>query len=302
MAPAKENAVHLVTKILIVFGSLLAILLSALAIPFGSNADALRRSIDVERAAASAANAALSDERTKWQTELSAAQQRTSASSSELQQLKSEIATLQNGRAKLTADLNEALLRAERESASSRGKDQIVQTNNALLEALNKEVTEFRKNQLDLVKRETELLERLSELESTNTVLEQNVRALQEQLAEAKLSVERATASAASGSGSTTLAARPATTMGGLESQGPLVTARVRRTVRAESGEDLAFISSGSGAGLRVGQRLHIVRDGKFVASLVLTAVDVNEAAGRVDKLGRTIDVMSDDIVLSRVN
>jgi archaellum component FlaC len=287
--------VHVVTKILIVFGALLSILLSALAMAFASNANTIRGDVGSEISARQAAIAALDLERTKTSSELARIKAEMEAVAGNIGKFKQENETLSAERNRLMAEASQAKLEAERSRNLAAAKDGILQTNTKLVEALSTEANTLRTRGLDSAKREAELTERLSELESQNQVLTQNVRALQEQLAEA-----RSAGSATASSGAT--AAVAAAPSGGVESFGPLVTGRVRKVVRAENGEDLAFITVGGSSGVKVGQRMHIVREGNFVASLIITVVDSGEAAGRIDRLGRSVDVLADDKVLSRVN
>ena len=131
---------------------------------------------------------------------------------------------------------------------------------------------------------------RLADLESQNQVATQNLRALQEQMADMVAAANKT-------------ANTPSTARSGVEiTTGALITARVSKTAKAPSGDDLAFISAGSAAGLKPGQRLNIVRGGKYIAALVIITADVNEAVGRIDTLGTANSVMAEDTVLSRVN
>lgn len=288
---------HVVTKILIVFGALLSILLAALAMAFASNANTIRGDVGAEISNRNAAITALDLERTKTSSELARLKAEMEAVAGNISKFKQENETLSAERNKLMTEASQAKLEAERSRNLAAAKDGILQTNTKLVEALSTEANTLRTRGLDAAKREAELTERLSELESQNQVLTQNVRALQEQLAEARTASNRGTATAATGATSSVAASSS-----GSESFGPLVSGRVRKVTRAENGEDLAFITIGSSSGVKTGQRLHIVRDGKFIASIVITVVDAGESAGRIDRLGRTVDVLADDVVISRVN
>jgi hypothetical protein len=76
----------------------------------------------------------------------------------------------------------------------------------------------------------------------------------------------------------------------------------VSKTAKAPSGDDWAYISAGSAAGLKPGQSLNIVRGNKFIGKLIIITADVNQAVGRIDTLGAANTVMADDTVLSRIN
>lgn len=291
---------HVVTKILIVFGALLAILLAALSMAFAANAGTIRDSVAGEAAGRIAAMAALDLERTKVATEISRIKSEKEVADGQVKTLTDQIKTLQEERNRLLAESSQAKLDAERARNLAAAKDGVLQTNTKLIETLSNEANSLRTRGLDSAKREAELTERLSELESQNQVLTQNIRAIQEQLAEAKSSMKAAPTASSASAGVAALPASVANS--GVESFGPLVSARVRKVTRAENGEDLAFITVGSSSGIKAGQRLHIVRDGRFVASLVITVVDAGEAAGRIDYLGRSVSVAENDMVLTRVN
>jgi chromosome segregation ATPase len=252
--------------------------------------------------------AAMSDlnlERTKNSSALAASTSAKEAADATVARLTNELATYINERSKLQDEARQAKLDAERFRNQAAGKDQVVQTSTKLAEGLSSEVQTLRDRTLAAARREAELQERLAELEAQNQVLSQNVRSLQEQLSETRSAAAPASASTTSAgatdANNVTAALAAANARAGVESAGPLVSGRVRKLTRAENGEDLAFITLGSSSGLKVGQRLHIVRDGRFVASLVITVVDAAEAAGRIDRLGRSVDVLENDMVLSRV-
>ncbi|GEM_PF-1356041 len=292
---------NLLTKILVVLGALLAVVLAALSMAFAANAATIRASVDAERSMRMASQSELDLERTKNQGEISTRKAAQDAAQSEATRLATEINSLQAERKTLLAEVRDARLNAERFRNQAAGKDQVVQTSTKLVDTLTGEVTTLRDKTISTAKREAEMTERLSELEAQNQVLTQNVRALQEQLAETRTAMERS-AGQTLASGTSAASGAAAAVASGFEAAGPLVTGRVRTITRAENGEDLAFITVGGSSGLKVGQRLSIVRDGKFVASLVLTVVDASESAGRIDRLGRSVDVLANDLVLSRVN
>lgn len=285
---------HVVTKILIVAGAVLSILLAALTIAYASNADTIRESVGAEQSLRRAMAADLATERSSRSASEATERAKVEAAESARAALASEIANLQNERATLKAAVTAAerqadALRSQAESATRAGE-----TNTKLIEALTTEVRELRRLVADGAKRESDLVGRLNDLESQRQVLDQSVRALQEQLNEAKMAVELARSGGAPGD--STAGAR-----GGTVSFGPLVQARIRSITPGPSGDMIVEISEGSSAGLKTNQRLSIIRDGKFVANLILTAVEARGSAGRVDKLGRDVEVRVGDIVLSRL-
>lgn len=281
---------HIVTKILIVFGAILSILLSALVIAFSFNADAIRDSVKSERDARIAAQNELSAERSRTGTDAAAAQSQIQAKEQELQTMKASADAL---RSQLAQEIETRRAATTQVDTLRNQFNELVVTNQTqatVLKSLKDELDASRKQQLDTSRQMAEVMEKLNESERLRQVLDQTARALREQLEEAKIAMEQAK------SGSTATAAAKS-----FESAGPRVTARVTRVFKSASGDDMAAINLGSQAGLKANMKMNIVRDG-FVASLVLVEVDMNEAVGKIEKLGRDVSVQAEDLVLSRLD
>jgi multidrug efflux pump subunit AcrA (membrane-fusion protein) len=286
----KESPVHLVTKILIVFAALFAVLLAALAMAFSYNAQSLRDNIDNERAAKMAAYAQLNESQTAAQKEVANAKQAAEQATTRANAIQTDYANAKNERDKLMADLNAAQLDAAKARAESSGKDARLQTLTQLVASVNEENGKLRTEYVRLSKEGTEKDVRLADLESQIQVAVQNLRATQEQMADMVAAANKATAGTADNRRGTEFLA------------GPLVTGKVSAVTKAPSGDELATISVGSTAGVKVGQRMNIVRGGKFVGGLVIMTVDTTSAIGRIDLLGSSNKVMAEDTVLSRLN
>lgn len=281
---------HVVTKILIVFGAILSILVSALTISFASNAENIRQSVADETARRVAAEGDLNLARTDNQTKLAEQTRAAQMALDQVARLSSELTSVQNERNALAAREQQAVLRADKAANDAVELRALARTQTDLVKSLTDEITGLRRSSVDAARRETELVDRLNDLESQLQVSRQAQRSLEEQLAEARLAVEAAR-------NPTTTAASAL----GTESLGPVVRARVVNVFKNQAGEDMAEINVGSAQGIRVGQRMNIVRDG-FIAALVVTTVDLQRSAGRIDRLGREVEVRSDDQVLSRLN
>lgn len=281
---------HLVTKILIVFAALFAVLLAALAMAFSYNAQVIRDSVAAERTEKMAAVVSLNESQTSMQKEVANAKQTSEQAVAALNAMRNDYATAMNERSKLQADLKTAQLDAARFMNESSGKDARLQTLTQLVASLNDENGKLRSEYVRLSKEQTETQVRLADLESQIQVATQNLRATQEQMADMVAAANKA--------GNTASTARTGTEI----VTGPIITAKVSKTAKAPSGDDLAFISAGSAAGVKAGQRLNIIRGGKYIGALIILTADVNEAVGRIDTLGTSNTVMADDTVLSRVN
>lgn len=284
---------HVVTKILIVFGAILSILLAALTIAFASNADAIRDSVASEQSARLALAADLALQRTRSETGIAELRTRVETAENDKARIAGELASLQNERAQLKAAVKEAELAAETLRNQMAAGQATAATNAKLIEALSSEVRDLRKSQADSAKRESDLVNRLNDLESQRQVLEQSTRALQEQLTEARLALENARSGSDRAAASGTMP---------VESIGPLVQSRIRNVVTDAAGRRMVEIADGSSAGLKVNQKLNVVRDGKFIGYIVLTLVDAKGSVGRFESLGRDAVPQAGDVILSRIN
>lgn len=281
---------HIVTKILAVFGAILSVLLAALTISFAASADAIRSQYQNEQLARIAAMESSSAQNTIWNREKAMLQEAAKVAETEKAAIEAQKKTLESELANKNSDLQKARLDDQSVKNTVDNLTATAKANAALIEALTKEISELRAERLASTRRETELVDRLNDLESQRQVLEQNTRALQEQLAEAKLTMERMKSGVASS------ADQPYTY------SGPVIQARVVNVSTSPAGGEMAEISEGSAVGIKPNMKFSIVRDGKFVANLIMTSVDVARGLGRIDKLGRGVDIRSGDIVLSRLD
>ncbi|MBL8764285.1 MAG: hypothetical protein JNM07_08450 [Phycisphaerae bacterium] len=283
---------HIVTKILVVFGAILAVLVAALTVAYSSNADAVRTGYKDIEAKVKAAESSLAAERASRSGEVGELQKDKDRLSTAVRDAESLVANLQNDKGRLEARVKQA----EAEAQAISGKiDQLGATANtqaALLKVLSEEVTALRTLQLESNKREIQLVDRINDLDSQREVQEQNLRALQEQLAEARLALE----TAKQGGDTKTPGAVIA-----FEDSGPPIQARVQKTFTTPAGKEMAVISAGSARGIKKNMKMVISRNGQFVANLVVDTVDNQMSTATIDKLGRTVDVREDDMVLSRI-
>ncbi len=282
---------HAVTKILVVFCAILSLVLAALTMAYAANAGAIKSSLMSERAAKIAAESAAKNEVAQFAQERVSAEERFRSLQSELAARAKEVSDLQSQRTTLIADLE----RATAEVASIRNQiaqlGATTQTQAAVITNYHQEVTALRNEMLASSKREIDLVDRINDLESAREVLEQNSRALKEQLEEAKLAVQNA---GRGGTGS--VADEPR------ELAGPLIRARVLEVMKSPSGDDLVVISEGANRGLKPNALLHIIRGGDvFVGSVVITAVEPGQAVGKLNLYGKPMSVQSGDTVLSRL-
>lgn len=286
---------HIVTKILIVFGAILCILLSALTVSLAGNTEAVRGAYAAERDAKLAAQGELAVERSESAKLTASAAVEKEPLVRIAQESEAKLRALETERNTLKAEKSEAQGQVDTLRNQFNELTVATQTQASLIKSLKDELDASRKASLDTAKQLAEVIERLNESERLRGVLDQTARSLREQLEETKLAT--AASGAAGGAGAGALGAQGRS----VELAGPRVSGRIVRTFKSPSGEDMAAVNIGSGAGLKVNTKLNIVRDG-FVASLVITAVDVSESIGRVEKLGRDVEARADDLVLSRLD
>lgn len=287
---------HIVTKFLIVFVAIMGLIVSALTMAFAANANAIRSSFNEERARRTQAEANLAAQ-VQQQGQLQATnEERNKALEAALNESRSAMASLQSER----TSLNARLVSAEADAASVR--NQISQlgattdTQAALIKAYRDEAGSLREELFASRKKEVELLDRINDLESAREVLEQNARALKEQLEETRAQLQTAQASGGVGATATTASSGIAR-----ELPGPIVRARVTESFKSPAGDTMVVIDQGANRGLKPDVQMSIARGETFVANIVLVTVEPNRAVGRVTLSKDGGSVNSGDTVLSRL-
>ncbi len=282
---------HPLTKVLVVLAALLSIALSALTIAFTANADRVRREFEGERQLRIAAQDSVDRERNAHQTEKARLETELTSLQGTNTGLVGTVADLQRDNARILADLKSL----EATGLSTQAKiDQLTamnQTLTSLIAKYREEVTTLRENELRFARREIELGDRLADVTGQLEVAVENNRALQEQLVELRDQLATARTGGAGSSGGETVV--KATTP---------VRARITGVRKDSSGDVLVQIDAGSNSQLRANMELSIVRGEKFLAKVVVQAVDFAEAVGRVDFLGRQgLEIRPGDTVISLV-
>ena len=287
---------HIVTKILIVFCAVLSLLLAALTMAYAANANILKASIRTEQTLKQAAMADASQQVSQAGL-LNADQGKTIVSLNDMIASKEkDIANLTGERTQLRTEVQRSQADADRATSQIQQLNATGQTQAALIKSYRDEVTALREGGLATERRSIELQDKINDLSSQREVLEQNARALKEQLEELKLANSTLAQNAASG-GVTNMASKSGSTP--RELPGPIVRARVSEIFRSPAGDDMVVISEGSNRGLKENIQMNISRGDAFIASIVLTRVDPTKAVGRVTFKPGSISV--DDTVLSRL-
>lgn len=285
---------HILTKVLVFVAAILAVFLSALTISYASNAHKITDSLANAQLEVLAARASLAEWGTRearWNSDKEEAVSRFAKAAADLQvelsQLRSENANLKAGKAQAEA---------ARESIAGKIAElsELAKSQQTLLATFSGQLSAARKSELDLRSQALGLESKLSDIQSQNEVLDSTVRALREQLAEAKRIQD---------SGG---AARTASATGSTEPfvyTGELIQGRVEQvTADPATGKTLAKINVGTNSNIRENMKLFVIRDGSFVANLIVEKTDLQWAIGRIDTLGRPVTVGQGDLVWSRTN
>lgn len=284
---------HILTKVLVFVAAILAVFLSALTISYASNAHKITQSLSDAQLEVLAARASLAEWGTRearWNSEKEEAVSRFARAAADLQvelsQLRSENANLKAGKAQAEA---------ARESIAGKIAElsELAKSQQTLLSTFSGQLASARKSELDLRSQALGLESKLSDIQSQNEVLDSTVRALREQLAEAKRIQDSGGAATASTGG----AAEP------FVYTGELIQGRVEQiTADPSTGKTLAKINVGTNSNIRENMKLFVIRDGSFVANLIIEKTDLQWAIGRIDTLGRQVTVGQGDLVWSRTN
>lgn len=276
---------HYLTKVLIVLAAMLSVLLSALVMAFTANADALTRGYRSEQARRLRAEADLSAQATRWGNERTSLLSQVDKLENELAARDVQIRQLQAEAAALRTDKRAAELAAESIKNQIGGLAQTAQMQAALISSYRDEITGLRAAELRFRRREIDLLDRINDLESQNEVQAQTVRALEEQLAEMRLAMERGPA------GAEFAATRP------------FIRGRVVETLQDQAtGKTLVRIDVGTNDQVHEDMRLHVLRGNSWLADLRVVDADLNWAIAEVEfKREESVRLQSDDLVLSRL-
>jgi outer membrane murein-binding lipoprotein Lpp len=286
--------VHFVTKVLVVFATILSVFLSALVISYAVNSDRVASdytNLQAQLASFQGGQQALALEQA---TQLSAAKQ-------EAQRAKSDADKAANSMRELeTRVLQMLATQRTLQDASDKAQalaTQLATTNGtqtALIEGLRKDADDSRTKQVEIAKRNAELEKAIADLRRSYDAAENEKKLVREQLAEAKSQLDALRAGGA--------------TLGAAKSNepfvytGPTISGKVEEVTKDDAtGELLAKISVGANDNIRENMKLAIRRDNEFVGNLVVLKTDLKYAIGKIDLLGRSVTVQVGDVVQSNL-
>ncbi len=282
---------HFLTKVFVVLAALLSIVLSAMVIAYAVNTDRILANYTSLQALSQSQDAKIAE----LQSKISAGQIGDRAMiqqlNSDLANREQQISDLQRAKAQLETDKNRA--ESARQSLESKIAElgETAKTQAALIASYTEEIRTLRSSEFTSRRAALDMEDRMSDLESQKEVLEQNYRALQEEIAELRRSSELA----ASGGGSSGGASSP------FVYSGSVIFGSVDEvTEDISTGSTLVKINIGTNDRVAKNMRFGVVRDGAFVGNLVVISTDSKFSIAKFDALNTGKKVAAGDKVQSR--
>ena len=288
-AEARSYDVHILTKVFVLIASILSVVMAALAVSYGANANAIKSAHANAVSAKIAAESSfqmLNDTNARKEGQYRQNEDRLNLEKAELQKTITENEAQINA---LTIDLRQA--KAARDSIEGKIAQLGVttQTQVELISEYKDEVSRLRDGELTWRNEKLDLEASLSDAQSKLGVYEQVKRSLEEQI----IAMQRAM-------DGESVAEGPAVAT---EISGPQIRGTVQE-VRPEpaTGETIIRISLGSNDRVRNNSKLFLVRDGStFLGNVVIFETDLNTAFGRVTGMQPGMQVRVDDQVWSKL-
>jgi hypothetical protein len=280
--------VHVLTKVLVVFAAILSVALSALVIAYAVNTDRIAADYGNMQRTKLAVETTHAAQLADWNNQKATQAGRIEQVERELADAKNNATRLDGEAVNLRADL--AKEKASRTSIESKIAElgETAKTQAEIIKNYREEVTTLRSNELGYRTRQAELDDRISDLESQREVLEQNYRALQEQIAEAKRTQEKALTGANAGSDKAFVWT------------GSPINGRIEEVRRDPSNKKLlAKISVGTNDRVAKNMKFYVVRGSDFLGNLVVTEPDLKWSLGEI--VLQTGDIREGDLICSRI-
>jgi len=282
---------HALTKVLVVIGAFLSVLLAGLSVAYTANVDSVRDEYSQLKKQITVANALVDDVNQQAAAQRESNVAETSDLRNQTTQLIAELAGLQSENSRLQADVASLHQAASLHAAQI---DQFLATSETYAELNSKQSQELgmlRSKELEGARREIALSDRINELEGRLEVSIETSRSLQERIVDLREELEYAKQD---GSGT-----QIQSDTGFLKA--PVgFRASVTDVRRDPAGSTLLEINAGSSDNLRENMKLNIVGESGYIASAVVQLVDDNSAIVRVTvlKAGRENELREGNIVL----
>lgn len=290
---------HILTKFFVVVAAVLSLLLSALTISYSVNAQRITREFQSVRQEADAASLALNLQVQSHSDEIASLRRELESRDLMIAQFRSDSGAQEIENQNLVTQVREA----EAESKAIEGRiaqlGVTAETLTSLVSNYRDEVRTLRDSELRNRDQRLDLEDRIADLESENQVFDDTIRALREQLTEARRAVASnggsvGPASPANGSAAASQALRVLS--------GPPVFGRVSTTRRdPATGESLVEVSLGTNDGVSENTELYVVRGSQYVGALVVQTADLQSSVARVRLTNGDLRVRNGDEVRTRI-
>jgi uncharacterized protein (DUF3084 family) len=282
--------VHVLTKVLVVFAAILSVALSALVIAYAVNTDRIAADYGNMLRARQVAENQLSDQLAQWNTEKVRLNAQLNQANAEKAQQQARITSLEGERANVLADKAKAVAQAQEIQNKIADLSETSKTQAKIIESYHDEVSTLRASENKFRVTQAELDDRINDLESQREVLEQNYRALQEQIAEAKRAQEQLLSGNKAGSDQPFV------------STGPIINGRIEAVqIDPSNKKTIAKINVGTNDRVAKNMQFAVVRGDQFLGNLVVTDPDLKWSVGVVNTLGKPVEVKEGDLVVSRL-
>jgi len=177
---------HVLTKILVVFGAILAVMLAGLSVAYTANTEQIVSNHKTLKSKITAADARVNELNQQSAAERESAQSQVSELRGTETQLRAEIASLQSSNSRLTADVETFKQSGSLHAAQI---DQFLATSETyagLNQTQSNELAQLRQKELENTRREIALTDRINELDGRLEVSLETNRSLQERLVEVR--------------------------------------------------------------------------------------------------------------------
>ncbi len=190
----------------------------------------------------------------------------------------------------MLADKAKAVAQAQEIQNKIADLSETSKTQAKIIESYHDEVSTLRASENKFRVTQAELDDRINDLESQREVLEQNYRALQEQIAEAKRAQEQLLSGNKAGSDQPFV------------STGPIINGRIEAVqIDPSNKKTIAKINVGTNDRVAKNMQFAVVRGDQFLGNLVVTDPDLKWSVGVVNTLGKPVEVKEGDLVVSRL-
>ncbi len=283
---------HNVTKILVVFATIMSVFLSALVISYSVNADRIQADYTNALAAKASAEGSAATQAMALQAHIEEVKTLKGQATKEDTDKANKIRALESQIATMMGSLRALQDSSDKNSALAVQLASTNETQTSLISGLRKDADDSRTSQVTTAKQNAELEKAIADLRRTYEAAENEKKLVREQLAEAKAQID---ALRQNGGGvSTSAATEP------FNYTGPTISGKVEEiSTEAGTGSMLAKISVGTNHNVRENMKMAIRRDNEFIANVVIVKTDLQWAIGRIDLLGRAVTVRVGDVVQS---